>query len=800
MRRDVFSFVAVCACALLLSIGLETKAQNYTYTPWRQTDSLPNGEPRPMDFMTLGDANHTYVRKAYGSYQDYGQTNGAYNQGNPISHSHYIYDRSNTNNGTMLDPCECFNVAPPGQPANYVHEKILPPSWSGVLGEVQDKVVRLGCYNLSETQCKKAQEIEYWFYPPKDSSTLLVYFSFCQEKGAHPAASNPRFYIEVLDAQTGNVIPSGSYKRCNGTTNTSWPYNKFLAVPSGTDSNNDSYCADETGVTEGTWYWAFPEATPTNFDYHICPSNQTSGYAHSENDVQWFQYKPLAFDLKSYADSGQTNAKSVKLRMRVRSCTSQYHWAYAYYAAKLMPGYISVDACGQESINLSVPWGFFENSYEWHYGKDKNSSNNIIDPASPPPGVSGTIYNLTIDPTVAGARVWPYYRCEMKSYTGVPFTYEAFIKLYKIEPAFTYEQIVDTNYKCSHIIQLIDTGKVYELTPKDNGQDYDTTSQTPLKEIKWYYKNRVGEYREIPGSSGKDTCKFNVTNTPDIDLTNFNYGPGGDSIMIKLVMQDSLKKCIDSIEMKIGLDSTFVQPGTKDTTVRICSNQLPYFYQPEKYGQTYRWDYAGTKECHVGNDFEDWSWNYCDSIVKVTLEVMTPRVEIKDLGDYCDSFRTTLTVIPAPNQTFNQEDIQVLNWNGDEYSTGITYPVDHAGVYTVDVSIGAGCVTSASYKVAACMPFMNLPGSITPSNHDGINDCFEIPQKDLVQSLEFTVYNRNGTVVFHTKDVNFKWRGARFSEDYPEKELVNQTYVYTLKMVDYNGKPYPVMKGVILVL
>ena len=54
--------------------------------------------------------------------------------------------------------------------------------------------------------------------------------------------------------------------------------------------------------------------------------------------------------------------------------------------------------------------------------------------------------------------------------------------------------------------------------------------------------------------------------------------------------------------------------------------------------------------------------------------------------------------------------------------------------------------------------------------------------------------------MFHTTDVNFKWRGARFSEDYPDQELTNQTYVYTLKMVDYNGKPYPVMKGVIVVL
>ena len=798
MRRDIFSFVMVCACALLLSMSFESKAQTgYTYTPWRETDVLPNGQPQPLDFMTLGDQNHKYVRCRYGNNgRDYTTSMGT--TGTGLYASHLLINTQSD------DPCRCY------QNGNvYTHEKVIPRSWDGDPTHYQEKVIRIGCYQHSGA-CMHSQEIEYWFYPPKDSSTLLVYFTFAQENvTGHTPDWNPKFSIEVLDgttSSTSTLVPSGYYNNFSrnnatgdcifGGQNTSWPYNRFLASPSGNGSNQDFSCGpDDYGVT--TYYWvntSNTKTTPTTFPYRECPTNQTSGNALYP--VTWFEYKPLAFDLSAYANSVPN--KAVRLRIRAAACEGVAHWAYGMFSAKLIPGFITVDACGDEAINLSVPWGFNESYYEWHYGKDPANSQNILEPGTTP-GVSGTVYNIVLDPTQT--RIYPYYRCEMKSYTGVPFTYEAYIKKYQIDPEFVYEQITDPDYPCSHIIQLHNTGKVSELTPKDNGIGYDTTLQTPIRFIQWYYKNSSGQYREIPGSYGQMDPRFNITNTADINLTNFDFGPNGDSIMIKLIMQDSLQKCIDSVEMNIGLDPKFATVGTSELTVFACNDQLPYFYNRDKYGDVYRWDAPGTKECHVGNDFQDQSWNYCDSIVVVTLEVTNPKIEILDIGDYCDSFRTTLTVVPGPNQAFGPEEIHVLDWNGDESATGIRYQAEHAGVYTVNAAIGdAGCKATASYKIAACMPFMNLPNTITPSNHDGINDCFEIPQKSLVKSLEFTVYNRNGTAVFHTTDVNFKWRGARFSEDYPEQELTNQTYVYTLKMVDYNGKPYPVMKGVIVVL
>ena len=82
----------------------------------------------------------------------------------------------------------------------------------------------LGCQQNSG-DCHINTQIEYWFYPQEDNSTLLVYFSFAEEDVTHHnATENPRFYIEVLDGQTGQLIQSGHYPNESGNGyNNNWP-------------------------------------------------------------------------------------------------------------------------------------------------------------------------------------------------------------------------------------------------------------------------------------------------------------------------------------------------------------------------------------------------------------------------------------------------------------------------------------------------------------------------------------------------------------------------------------------------
>ena len=693
----------------------------------------------PLNFNTLDVQNHPYIRLTYntsGSYDSYENSTGIHGYGNTASHR-LITTQS-------ADPCRCFQVG-----SSYPHDSILPPSWSGVIGETLDSVIMLGCQQNSG-DCHINTQIEYWFYPQEDNSTLLVYFSFAEEDVTHHnATENPRFYIEVLDGQTGQLIQSGHYPNESGNGyNNNWPYSRFLAVPSGNQSSQDHHTApNQYGIS--TYYWANPQATPTTFDFRECPDSQNgSGTSYT---VKWFEYKPLAFNLKSYAEQH----KSVKLRIRCRSCQYFAHWSYGLFAAKMIPGVMQVDACGDQPVHLSVPWGFLEQTYEWHYGYDSvDAINKVWDLYDPPAGIISegqyAVYVTNQD------LLYPYYRCEMKSYTGVPFIYEAHIKNYYIKPNFTFEQLFNN---CDLTVKLIDSSDVFVKVPASQpGAPPDTTYQE-IQNIKWYVKQLTTNHFIYIGDSPEGyTYTFDSTMiTPDGQAT------------IKIVVQDEELKCIDSIEKVIQLDMSAIEKVYSQDTIRTCEEKLPVVYDQAYFGDTQSWSTEGTRRVN----YEGLAWNGCDSLVDVTLLVRKPRVDIVFDLDFCDEFSTTLAAV-------TDEEVAEYKWNTGEITPNIT--ITTPGTYSLEIVSEDGCTSSNTITIPACKPFLNLANTITPSNMDGVNDYFSIPQRSLIQSLEFTVFNRNGEMVYHTTNKDFEWNGSENG-----KLFVGATYNYILRITDYEG-------------
>ena len=340
-----------------------------------------------------------------------------------------------------------------------------------------------------------------------DESTLLVCFSFAEEDVTyHEPYWNPHFYIEVLDGQSGQIIhrndPQYQYPTENAfnqgqssPTNPDWPYYCFLAVPSGDSVNFDrtSQIADPYG--NFNYYWALPQATPTKFFFRECPDAQNG--PSTSYTVKWFEYKPIAFDLKEYAIQG----KSVKLRIRTRACGAFVHWNYALFYARMIPGNIKVDACGSVPIHLSVPKGFQENTYEWHYGYNAQDAANRppLQLNTPGSGMTGNIYDVYLDRDIIASspngRLWPYYCCNMLSYTGIPFTYEADVRSYFVEPDFTFQQ---NSNNCDISAQLTDNSKIrVEIPPTSQGATTTIINQS-TQHIEWYFKNvNTGQFDHI---------------------------------------------------------------------------------------------------------------------------------------------------------------------------------------------------------------------------------------------------------------------------------------------------------------
>ncbi len=166
----------------------------------------------------------------------------------------------------------------------------------------------------------------------------------------------------------------------------------------------------------------------------------------------------------------------------------------------------------------------------------------------------------------------------------------------------------------------------------------------------------------------------------------------------------------------------------------------------------------------------------CDSMVSLHLTIIDTALSIVSLTpDFCEEMSAELMVVTGmPNYV----------WNTGETTPNIT--VISPGYYAV-TSMQGDCRNTAHIQVEGCHFDLYLPNAITPSNSDGLNDCFCIPEQNQrnMALFEIAVFNRWGEMVYYSTDKNFKWNGEC------RGEIKYQTiYNYVIKYTDTSGRPF----------
>lgn len=101
------------------------------------------------------------------------------------------------------------------------------------------------------------------------------------------------------------------------------------------------------------------------------------------------------------------------------------------------------------------------------------------------------------------------------------------------------------------------------------------------------------------------------------------------------------------------------------------------------------------------------------------------------------------------------------------------------------LSVGkASAQTSTTFDTNDSVSHLVLPNVFTP-NFDSINDVFK-PQLDEIIELSFTIYNRNGNLIFETNRINGFWDGRTTSGE-PCNDGV---YFCVLTATGVEGKKY----------
>ena len=116
-------------------------------------------------------------------------------------------------------------------------------------------------------------------------------------------------------------------------------------------------------------------------------------------------------------------------------------------------------------------------------------------------------------------------------------------------------------------------------------------------------------------------------------------------------------------------------------------------------------------------------------------------------------------------------------WN--DGSTGRFFSVSQPGAYSIEMANNS-CTSFDSIKVTLPEPSVFFPNAFTP-NDDGVNDQFNIVTTVILLDFNMEIYDRQGRLLFATKDQNKGWNGK-----YHNTDCNTATYYYKVSYAFYN--------------
>lgn len=274
----------------------------------------------------------------------------------------------------------------------------------------------------------------------------------------------------------------------------------------------------------------------------------------------------------------------------------------------------------------------------------------------------------------------------------------------------------------------------------------------------------------------------------------------------------------------VALDLHVTLPATSTTSISICSSQLPFVWNGYTYNSTGVYNVLLT------------AGSGCDSIATLNLDVLPEKRDTADVticssslpyswnghdynsgGNYstlltgttgCDSISVLhLTVNPVPEINLGN-DTTICNGKSISFDVAITgasylwqdgtlnsfHNIISGGTYWVKINLN-GCETTDTIKIDTkdcdCVPLIS--NAFTP-NGDGVNDQWIIARGHCNTPIIVSVYNRYGTLVYHSDNYQDDWRGT-----YRNKNCPDGTYYYVIKLAHTNQKEQ-IFKGNVTIL
>ena len=196
----------------------------------------------------------------------------------------------------------------------------------------------------------------------------------------------------------------------------------------------------------------------------------------------------------------------------------------------------------------------------------------------------------------------------------------------------------------------------------------------------------------------------------------------------------------DSYDNMVNINQTFDNPGTYHVSVLLIDD--------------------------LGCQYDTTLNNYLTSFAPPVAGWITDE---QDVDSYAPTFHFN-----------NMSEGNIINYNwtfdldgNEEYAQDFepvhTFPLGVGGYYTVQLQVidNNGCIDVANGQVHVIEPFLfYIPTGFTP-NGDNINDAIQFVSNDLDEkNFKLTIFDRWGSIVFHTTDPHQPWEGNKQGDEY----------------------------------
>lgn len=275
-------------------------------------------------------------------------------------------------------------------------------------------------------------------------------------------------------------------------------------------------------------------------------------------------------------------------------------------------------------------------------------------------------------------------------------------------------------------------GPVYTWQDGSNGNQF-TFSETGIYMVTGVENN----------CTYSETIVVNITDNPDIDITG------------------TLEVC----------------PGDQGALTATAGN-YSYIWNDGGDGNTIAITAGGIYSVDV-TDLE----SGCQASAAVQVDNLPlPKVTLSETLDLCIGTTKNILALSANNSD--------LTWQ--DGTAGGNYEIASEGLYNVTATTVCGSIVKTlEVTEVNCEQTLFIPNSFSP-NGDGFNDLFKAVGQGIF-TFDIKIYDRWGSLLFSTKDIDQGWNGSENNEGY---YVSNDTYTY-IATVEYIDGSVVTKRGII---